>query len=114
MKGGSEGIGFASVHTFLQHNIHKVFVLSVSQEVVEQAKQRLTDELSVEAAGRIVWLQCELSDWHQVVDTANIIGKQTERIDILINNAARGIMTYQVTDYGVDRHVWFALSEDSS
>lgn len=31
--------------------------------------------------------------------------KENDRLDILINNAARGIMTYQLTDYGVDRHM---------
>ena len=41
----------------------------------------------------------------KVKQTADKIASSTDRIDILINNAARGIMTYQLTDYGVDRHV---------
>lgn len=38
-------------------------------------------------------------------DIAEHIKKSTDRIDILMNNAARGIMTYELTDYGVDRHM---------
>ncbi len=36
---------------------------------------------------------------------AEEIGSKTDRIDIMILNAGRGIMTYQLTDYGVDRHM---------
>jgi NAD(P)-dependent dehydrogenase (short-subunit alcohol dehydrogenase family) len=40
-----------------------------------------------------------------VAETAKDIASKTDRLDILILNAARGIMTYQLTDYGVDRHM---------
>lgn len=48
---------------------------------------------------------CDLSDWKQTAQVASDIAKQIDRIDIFINNAARGIMTQQLTDYGVDRHM---------
>jgi NAD(P)-dependent dehydrogenase (short-subunit alcohol dehydrogenase family) len=50
-------------------------------------------------------LQCDVGDWKGVTEVAKKISDQTDRIDILINDAARGIMTYQLTDYGVDRHM---------
>ena len=34
------------------------------------------------------------------MEAAKKITDSTDRIDILLNNAARGIMTYEVTDYG--------------
>ena len=46
-----------------------------------------------------------MSDWKHVAKVATDISKETDRLDILVNNAARGIMTYQLTDYGVDRHM---------
>jgi hypothetical protein len=42
-----------------------------------------------------------MSDWKRDVKVAEEIKKSTERIDILINDAARGIMTYALTDYGL-------------
>ncbi|KAF4630944.1 hypothetical protein G7Y89_g7196 [Cudoniella acicularis] len=44
-------------------------------------------------------------DWKAITKIAKQIAEQTDRIDIMVNNAARGIMTYQLTDYGVDRHI---------
>ncbi|KAI4256418.1 MAG: hypothetical protein LQ352_002094 [Teloschistes flavicans] len=108
ITGGSEGIGYACSHTLLTHDIKKLFILSVSKDVVDGAVNAVKEEMGQEAADKITWLQCDLSDWKAVKATADKIASQTDRIDILINNAARGIMTYQVTDYGVDRH--FALN----
>ncbi|KAG8532457.1 uncharacterized protein KY384_002334 [Bacidia gigantensis] len=105
VTGGSEGIGYGATHTLLTHNIAKVFILSVSKDVIDGAVDAIKQEMGEAAAKKVVWLQCDMSNWSQVVETGNIIQKQTDRLDILINNAARGIMSYQVTDYGVDRHM---------
>ena len=105
ITGGSEGIGYAAVHTLLSKGIEKVFVISVSKEVIEGSINVIKQELGEEAAKKIVWLQCDMADWKAVKETADKIAKSTDRIDILINNAARGIMTYQLTEQGVDRHV---------
>lgn len=105
ITGGSEGIGYACTHTLLNRNISKVFILSPSKEVVEGAQKAVSEEISPEAASKTHWLQVDLSDWKRVKEVAEEITKNTDRIDILINNGARGIMTYQLTDYGVDRHM---------
>lgn len=106
----------------LSHDIKKIFILSVSKDVVDGAVNAVKEEMGQEAADKIVWLQCDLSDWKAVAQIAKKISEQTDRIDIMINSgypfhagsghsltcytdAARGIMTYQLTDYGVDRHV---------
>lgn len=105
VTGGSEGIGFGSTYTFLSKGLEKVFVISVSKEVIDESTKTVKEELGEEAANKITWLQCDLADWKAVKETADKIAKATDRIDILVNNAGRGIMTYQLTEYGVDRHV---------
>ena len=105
ITGGSSGIGYACVHTLLSKGLDKVFIISVSKEVIDKSTKTIEKELGEDAAKKITWLQCDMADWKAVKETADKIAKSTDRIDILINNAARGIMTYQLTDYGVDRHV---------
>ncbi|KAK5117527.1 hypothetical protein LTR62_004949 [Meristemomyces frigidus] len=105
ITGGSEGIGYGVSHTLLSRNISKVFILSISKEVVEGAGKAVAEELGQDKADRIKWIQCDMSDWKHVAKVATDISKETDRLDILVCNAARGIMTYQLTDYGVDRHM---------
>jgi NAD(P)-dependent dehydrogenase (short-subunit alcohol dehydrogenase family) len=49
-------------------------------------------------------LQFDLGDWNQVAQIAFQVSKETDRLDILINNAGRGIMSQDFV-YGVDRHM---------
>ena len=105
VTGGSEGIGYGCTHTLLSKGVEKLFILSVSKDVIDGAKKAVGEEMGEEAAKKMVWLQCDISDWRHVKQIADKIASSTDRLDILINNAARGIMTYQLTDYGVDRHV---------
>ncbi|KAI1089580.1 hypothetical protein F5B19DRAFT_495291 [Rostrohypoxylon terebratum] len=88
----------------LKHNIGKVYILqSVWKEVVVGAEDAIAKELSQEAAHKTKWIRCDLPDWWKVKHVAEEIKKNSDGLDILINNAARRIMTYQLTDYGVDR-----------
>lgn len=105
MTGGSEGIGYACTHTLLNRDVAKIFILSVSKEVVDGAKAAIAKDLGQEKADRTIWIQCDLSDWKRVAEVSKEISRQTDRIDVLINNAARGIMTYQLAENGVDRHM---------
>ncbi|MCJ1234067.1 hypothetical protein MMC14_002025 [Varicellaria rhodocarpa] len=106
VTGGSEGVGYGCTHTLLSHNIKKLFILSVSKDVIDGALKSIAEEMGQEAASKVTWLECDLSDWKKVKQVADKIASASpDRIDILINNAARGIMTYQLTDYGVDRHM---------
>ena len=105
VTGGSDGIGYGCTHTLLSKNISKLFILSVSKEVVDGAMDAVKQELGEEKASRTRWIQCDLSDWKRVTEVANQIKNETDRLDILINNAGRGIMTFQLTEYGVDRHM---------
>lgn len=105
ITGGSQGIGYGVSHTLLKAGIEKLFILSVSQDVVQKAKDAVAQEMGQEVADRTVWLHCDLTDWKEVKDVAEKIKKQTDRLDILVNNAGRGIMSFELTDYGVDRHM---------
>lgn len=106
VTGGSEGIGYGASFTLLQHNLSKLFVLSVSKETTDGAISDVREKLGAQTASKIIWMQCDLSNWKAVADTSTQIRSQTDRIDILILNAGRGIMTYQLTDdTGIDRHM---------
>ncbi|KAF4969135.1 hypothetical protein FSARC_3572 [Fusarium sarcochroum] len=105
VTGGSEGIGYGITHTLLEHNISKLFVLSISEEVVQGAKKSVAQELGQEKADRTEWIQCDLSNWAETKKAAEQIKNSTDRLDILVNNAGRGIMTYQLSSYGVDQHL---------
>ncbi|CAJ2514076.1 Uu.00g021950.m01.CDS01 [Anthostomella pinea] len=109
ITGGSEGIGYGCTHTLLKNNIAKVYILSVSEDVVKGAKGVIAKEMGEDVANKTKWFNCDLSDWKKTKEVAEQIKKDTDRLDILINNAGRGIMvsssTYQLTDYGVDRHM---------
>ncbi|KAL9115388.1 MAG: hypothetical protein Q9227_000709 [Pyrenula ochraceoflavens] len=105
ITGGSEGIGYATSFVLLRAKLSKLFMISVDEGTKEGAMDDISSNLGPEVASRVTWFQCDMSDWHKVAQVAKEIASQTDRIDILINNAARGIMTYQLTPLGVDRHM---------
>ena len=59
---GSEGIGYGRTHTFLNHNISKLFILSESEDVISDALSAIRSEMSDAAAMKAEWMQCDLSD----------------------------------------------------
>ncbi|KAI3398910.1 hypothetical protein diail_8233 [Diaporthe ilicicola] len=105
VTGGSQGIGYGCTRTLLEHNISKLYILSQSTDVAADAINTVREEMGNTVSGRVEWKKCNLADWEAVIQTADEIKAATNRIDILINNAARGIMTAQITPYGVDEHM---------
>ena len=107
ITGGTMGIGYGCTHTMLSHNISKIFILSRSRENLDAALKDISSspDLGPSAVGKITWLSCDVGDWKRVAEVAKEIEAKTDRVDILINDAARGVMTYQVSEMGVDRHM---------
>jgi NAD(P)-dependent dehydrogenase (short-subunit alcohol dehydrogenase family) len=105
VTGGSEGIGYGCTHTLLSHNVSKLFILSMSEDIANDAINAIAKEMGQDKADRVEFIQCDLSDWEQTGKVAFDISKKTDRLDILINNAARGIMTYQLNKTGIDLHM---------
>ncbi len=105
ITGGTEGIGYGSTHSLLTHNIKKLFVISQGPDIQKEAIEGISKDINPESAAKVEWIQCDLSDWEAVRRTADSIAKKTDRLDILINNAARGIMTHQLSKNGVDLHM---------
>ncbi|PWY83894.1 NAD(P)-binding protein [Aspergillus sclerotioniger CBS 115572] len=106
VTGGSEGIGFGVTHTLLSKNISKLFVTSLRKEVADDAISAIESEFGPDTRKRFIWIQCDLSDWEKTANVAGEIAGQTDRIDILINNAARGIMSRQLAPTnGIDLHM---------
>lgn len=105
ITGGSEGIGYAAGFMMLKNNLSKLFVVSMNQKVMDGALNDISEKLGAQYAQKVTWLQCDMGDLPRVVKVAKVISEQTSRLDILCLNAARGIMTYQVTEEGLDRHM---------
>lgn len=106
VTGGSEGIGYGCTHTLLSHNISKLFILSQREDIASDAIKAIAEEMGEDKADRVVFMRCDLADWEETGKIAFDIAKQTDRLDILINNAGRGIMTYQLSKYtGIDLHM---------
>jgi len=106
VTGGSEGIGFGCTHTLLSHNISKLFITSRREGTAEEALEAIEKEFGADTRKKVVYINQDLSDWENAAKTANEIASQTDRIDILINNAARGIMTMQLAPTnGIDLHM---------
>lgn len=105
VTGGSEGIGYGCTHTLLSKNVSKLFILSQSEDIVSDAINAITQEMGKDKADRVVFIQCDLSDWEQTGKAAFEIAHKADRLDILINNAARGIMSYQLNKAGIDLHM---------
>ncbi|KAK8179255.1 hypothetical protein BC567DRAFT_223870 [Phyllosticta citribraziliensis] len=106
VTGGSEGVGYGCTHTLLSKNISKLFIVSMSEDVAVDAIKAIREEMGEDAASKVEWIPCDLSDWKATAAVADRIASSTDRLDILICNAARGIMSsQQAPSNGVDRHM---------
>ena len=106
VTGGSEGIGYAGAFMLLKNNIEKVFIVSPSQDVFNGCQNDIKEKLGADKAQRAVWVKCDLGDIPSAVQAAKDISNGADRLDILVLNAGRGIMTYQLTEGSqIDRHM---------
>lgn len=106
VTGGSEGIGYAAAFMLLKNNLEKLFILSMSQETFDGCLNDIKEKLGADKAQRVTWVKCDLGDLPNAASAAKEISNGTDRLDILILNSGRGIMTYQLTEGSqIDRHM---------
>lgn len=106
VTGATQGVGYAVSHTLLSRNLAHLHMLSGSEDVAETAVNLVKRDLGEETAKRVTWHQVDLADFKAVQDIGKKIADSNDRLDIVVNNAGRGIMTYQVEEKtGLDRHM---------
>ncbi|KAK5957000.1 hypothetical protein OHC33_001369 [Knufia fluminis] len=106
VTGGSQGIGYATSFMLLKNNLQKLFILSMDQEVFDGCLKDITEKLGADKAQRVTWIKCDLSDLPSCTTAAKEISNATDRLDILVLNSGRGIMTYQLSEGSqIDLHM---------
>jgi NAD(P)-dependent dehydrogenase (short-subunit alcohol dehydrogenase family) len=102
VTGGAEGIGYACTKVLLENNAEKVFILSKPDDPVEKAIKSFGEQYRK----KVEWIKCDLSKWEtDTVKAADKISASTSHLDIVINNAARGIMLPATDSHGIDLHL---------
>lgn len=106
VTGGSEGIGYGCLHELLKNNIAKIFLLSNRKEIFKEMEDDIRKSFGDQGLQRIRWIECNLTKWESdVVQAAETVSKETERLDVVIMAAARGVMTCQKDAHGCDLHM---------
>lgn len=83
VTGGTRGIGYATVRTFLENGA-KVYLFGSRKETVDKAVSNL---LAENPSYRVTGMYPNLSDYKEVETVFDRIVKTDGRIDILVNNA---------------------------
>ena len=83
VTGGTRGIGFAIVETFLKNGA-RVALFGSRQETVDKALAKIAQELP---DAQVIGLAPDLTDYAAVEAAVNAVKEKFGRIDILANNA---------------------------
>ncbi|KAI0333141.1 NAD-binding protein [Cubamyces sp. BRFM 1775] len=104
VTGGTKGIGYETVRALaLAHA--RVLILARSTELGQKAVTTIKQESS---SADVEFIQCDLADLAMVKQVADKICKDEARMDIVIANAAIGLLPFGLTKDGIDRH--FAIN----
>lgn len=98
ITGGNSGIGFATVQ-FLARKGAKVYMACRREEAYKDAVRQL--ENAGLGDGTVRWLHLDLSDPRHASSAAEELLKKEDRLDVLINNAARGAGPWTITKDGI-------------
>ena len=100
VTGGTRGIGFAIVRTFLQNGA-KVALFGSRQGTVDHALARLREE---DPDWSVTGMAPDLTDYAAVAAAVDAVRKQFGRVDILVNNAGvsarEPLYSYDPADFG--------------
>jgi NAD(P)-dependent dehydrogenase (short-subunit alcohol dehydrogenase family) len=83
ITGSNRGIGFGLVLHYLQRNDWRIFATCRSPEKATDLKQ-----LAERCPERLTILELDLADEDAILFTAKAVGRQVDRLDVLINNAS--------------------------
>ncbi|KAE8157231.1 hypothetical protein BDV40DRAFT_278840 [Aspergillus tamarii] len=107
VTGGQAGIGKEITAQLLLHKIQRVYVLARSHDKYLRAQeewQRRTGGPVEKGDTRVQFIQCDLSDIAAAKDAANELKHRTDRLDIIICNAAIGVSTeYERSPQGIEQ-----------
>lgn len=98
ITGGNSGIGFTTIQ-FLARRGAKVYMACRREEAYEDALKRLNQ--AGLGDGSVHWLHLDLSDPRLANKAAKEMLRKERRLDILINNAAKGNGPYAMTKDGM-------------
>lgn len=99
VTGGTRGIGFAIVHTFLQNGA-RVALFGSRQDTVDKALVQLKEE---NPDWPVIGMAPDLTDYTAVDAAVNAVREQFGRVDILVNNAGisarESLYSYDPTEF---------------
>lgn len=90
VMGGTAGIGFETTRLLLEEGA-KVAICGRSQDRLDQAVEKLTDDSNRK---NIFGMTCDVSKREDVEAFIKATGEHFDRIDVLVNNAGRSIMSH--------------------
>ncbi|TFY66520.1 hypothetical protein EVG20_g4574 [Dentipellis fragilis] len=105
VTGSNTGIGFRTAEQLALHGA-KVYLACRSKAKATAAIAELEKTSpSLKDQNRLVWLPLDLSSMHSAKKAAEEVLAKEDRLDILINNAARGVEKYELSKNGVELNV---------
>ena len=90
ITGGQAGIGMEITAQLLLHGISKVYILARSEEKYTMAKKTWAQREGIDrddVENKTEFEPCNLTDMQDVKRVGDMLVKQLERLDILINHA---------------------------
>lgn len=90
MTGGNVGLGRESVHQLAKHNPSRIYLTARNRSKAEAAISEINATLPESARSTIKFLECDLTSFDSIKQAAKTFTAESDRLDILMNNA--GIM----------------------
>ncbi|KAH0369844.1 NAD(P)-binding protein, partial [Aureobasidium melanogenum] len=101
VTGGSSGLGKESVHQLVKHNPAKVYLAARTSQRGNAAIQEIVKDVPA-AKGRIQYLEVDMASFASVKRASDLILKENNRLDILMNNAGLADTTPGLTTDGYE------------
>ncbi|TCD66630.1 hypothetical protein EIP91_001097 [Steccherinum ochraceum] len=100
VTGANMGLGYAAVKHFARGGA-RVYLGARSEEKAKAAIVRLHEELGDQMRGSVEYLNVDLSDPKLAKEAAERFLSKEGRLDVLLNNAALGVVDYKKTLYDI-------------